>query len=268
MAPKHAPMTISVPLDLLNAFDKLAPSRKKSTIITQLIREWMRAEVGFAALDTQVELARAKVDELKKPVELFHEAQADLERLTALQSTDADLVRANEDRIADEVAEMELRNDIEDLHVKQKSDRAWLGLVGTEEGRWPDGTPGYVLYHNKENGDHTVIRFHPPTSEKYWETTDLHEIKKMITKGDLPWIENCAEDCKKYKLKLWRDDGLPEYLMPFLQEKAELVSCKPYAEDNIYFIKRIVDVQSLPDSHELSILKNKNPYETASLEDK
>jgi len=261
-------MTVSMPISLMDAFDKLAPTNQKSAIIAQLVREWLRTSVGMAAIDTQVDLAQSKVDELKVSAEQYHEAQADLERLIAVQEMDSEVVTTNEERIANEAAEMELRNDIEDMFAKQRSDRAWLGLVGTDEERWPDGTPGYVLYHNKENGDHTVIRFHSPTSVKYWETTDLREIKKMTTKGDLPWIENCAEDCKKYNLKLWREDGLPEYLMPFLQEKAELVSCKPYAEDDIYFIKRVVEVDSLPDSHELSVLKSVTPSKTQLLEEK
>jgi metal-responsive CopG/Arc/MetJ family transcriptional regulator len=259
-------LTISIPQQLADAFDKLAPKRQKSAIICQLIREWMRTEVGLAEIDTQVELAQSKVDELKISAEQYHEAQADLERLMSVQLMDSDVVKASEELKEEKLQNLKLKNDIEEQLVKQRSDRAWLNLIGTEV--WDDGTPGYLLYHNEAKGDHTIIRYHPPTSEKDWGTTDLHEIKKMTTRGDLPWIENCAEDCKKYKLKLWRGDGLPEYLMPFLQEKTGLVSCKPYAEDDIYFIKRIVEVDSLPDSHDLSILKTETTAETPLLEEK
>lgn len=265
MAVTHAPMTVTVPIDLLKAFDQMAPDRGKSSIITQLIREWMRNEVGFAALDTQVEMAQAKVEELKKPVELFHQAQADLERLTSMKEMDSDITKAEGELKAEKVKEMKVKNDYDEAEVRQGSDRAWLTMVLEE--KWDDGTPGYVMYHNKKNGDHTIIRYHKPTREKYWETTDLREIKKMTTRGDLPWIENHEADCKKYKLKLWRGEGLPEYLMPFYQEKAGLVSWKPYAEDDDYFIKRIVHVNDLPDDDELTVLRV-NPHVTAVSDDK
>ncbi len=257
-------LTISIPQQLADAFDKLAPKRQKSAIICQLIREWMRTEVGLAEIDTQVELAQAKVEELKLPVEQFHQAQADLERLTAMQVVDSDIVKAEEELRAEKVEEMKIRNDYDEAEVKQSSDRAWLRMVLEEQ--WDDGTPGYVMYHNKKNGDHTIIRYHPPSSEKYWGTTDLREIKKMTTRGDLPWIGNCEEDCKRYKLKLWRGVGLPEYLMPFYQGKAGLVSWKPYIEEDDYFIKRIVHVNELPDDDELAVLRG-NPYETTSIKD-
>jgi len=265
MARNTSLLTISMPQQLADAFHQLAPARQKSAIISQLIREWMRTEVGFAAIDAQVEMAQVKVEELKKSAELFHEAQADLERLTAIQEMDSDVVKAGEELRAEKVKEMKIKNDYDEAHLRQDSDRAWLRMFIEE--KWDDGTPGYVMYHNKKNGDHSIIRYHPASSEKYWETTDLREIKKMTTRGDLPWIENMEADCKKYKLKLWRGEGLPEYLMPFYQGKAGLASWKPYVADDIYFLKRIVHVNELPDDDELSVLKE-NPYETAVSDDK
>lgn len=262
MSRNTAILTISIPQNIAEAFDKLAPRRQKSAIITELMREWMRTEVGLAKIDTQIELAQARVDELQKSTELFHEAQADLDRLTALQNVD--IVKADKEIKEEMAKEMQFKNDYDEAQSRQDSDRAWLRMVMEE--KWDDGTPSYVMYHNKNNGDHMIIGYHPASSTKHWGTTDLREIKKMTTRGDLPWIENCAEDCKKYKLKLWKGEGLPEYLLPFYQGKAGLVSCKPYKEDDIYFIKRIVDVNILPDDDELSVLKI-NPYETSVLDD-